>query len=312
MSRFSSPSAMVFYGLFLFLLLATIAAKVLIAKGKIGPSTAKNLMDRIWAWWVMIGLLAVIFTLGAGAITLFFALCSAAALREFATITHTRRADHDGLAIAFYILLPLQYLLIYFNVPIFAALMIPVYAFLLLPAVTVLKGEVTGFLTRVSETQWGLMVCVYCLSHIPAILLIKVPDYRYSSFTLVAWLILIVQASDVLQYVWGKSLGRHLLAPKVSPSKTVEGLVGGVASACVLGMALAPITPFVWWQAGLVALAITLAGFFGGLILSAIKRDRGVKDWGTVVRGHGGILDRLDSLAFAAPVFLHLLAWGWV
>lgn len=312
MTRFQSPSAFVFYGLFIFLVLATVIARWLISRGKVDEKTALNLTERIRAWWVMIGVLALIFTLGAGAITLFFALCSMAALREFATITHTRRDDHDGLAIAFYVILPLQYLLIYYQVRVFAALLIPVYAFLLLPVITVLKGEVQGFLTRVSETQWGLMVCVFCISHIPAILAVRIDGYRYSAFTLVAWLILVVQASDVLQYVWGKSIGKTLLAPRVSPSKTVEGLVGGVLSASVLGMALTPITPFLWWQAGLVALAVCIAGFFGGLIMSAIKRDRGVKDWGTLVQGHGGILDRMDSLVYAAPVFLHILAWGWM
>lgn len=312
MSRFQSPSAFFFYGLFAFLILASALARWLIRSGRVKGEMASNLADRIRAWWVMIGVLALIFTLGAGAITLFFALCSMAALREFATITHTRRDDHDGLAIAFYVILPLQYLLVYFAVPVFAALLIPVYCFLLMPVVTVLKGEVQGFLTRVSETQWGLMVCVYCVSHIPAILTLHIPGYRYSAFTLVAWLILVVQASDVLQYVWGKALGRHLLAPRVSPSKTVEGLVGGVLSACALGVALSPFTPFNGWQAGLIALAVTLMGFLGGLIMSAIKRDRGVKDWGTLVQGHGGILDRLDSLVFSAPVFLHLLAWGWL
>lgn len=312
MSRFQSPSAFVFYGLFAFLIVATLLAYGLIRKGKIGPDTARNLTQRIWAWWVMIGVLAVMFTLGATAITIFFALCSMAALREFATITHTGRADHDALAIAFYIILPLQYLAVWLGAPVFATLLIPVYCFLLLPVITVFKGEVAGFLTRVSETQWGLMICVYCVSHIPAILQLRIEGYRYSSFTLVAWLILVVQASDVLQYVWGKSLGRHLLAPRVSPSKTIEGLAGGMISASLLGMALAPITPFTWWQAGLVGLAVTTMGFLGGLIMSAIKRDRGVKDWGTLVQGHGGILDRLDSLVFSAPVFLQILAWGWL
>ena len=312
MDRFHSPSAFFFYGLFAFLLLASVVARWLTGSGRVKGEMAGNLADRIRAWWVMIGVLALIFTLGAGAVTLFFALCSMAALREFATITHTRRDDHDALAIAFYVILPLQYLLVWLNVPIFAALLIPVYCFLLLPVVTVFKGEVKDFLTRVSETQWGLMVCVYCVSHIPAILTLHIPGYRYSAFTLVAWLILVVQASDVLQYVWGKALGRHLLAPRVSPSKTVEGLVGGVLSACALGVALSPFTPFNGWQAGLIALAVTLMGFLGGLIMSAIKRDRGVKDWGTLVQGHGGILDRLDSLVFSAPVFLHLLAWGWL
>ena len=137
MSRFHSPSAFVFYGLFAFLIVATLAARGLIRAGKVRGATALNLMDRIWAWWVMIGVLAAIFTLGRTAMTVFFALCSVAALREFATITHTRRADHDALAVAFYVVLPLQYVLVWLNVPIFAALLLPVYCFLLLPVVTV-------------------------------------------------------------------------------------------------------------------------------------------------------------------------------
>jgi phosphatidate cytidylyltransferase len=115
----------------------------------------------------------------------------------------------------------------------------------------------------------------------------------------------------VLQYVWGKLLGKHKIAPEVSPSKTVEGFVGGVASAALLGAALYWITPFNFWQAGLIALAIALMGFCGGLVMSAIKRDRGVKDWGNMIEGHGGMLDRLDSVCFSAPVFFHLTRYWW-
>ena len=115
-----------------------------------------------------------------------------------------------------------------------------------------------------------------------------------------------MQSSDVLQYVFGKLFGRRQLAPEVSPSKTVEGLAGGVLCATALGASLWWITPFNLWQAALMSLAITAMGFFGGLVLSAIKRDRGVKDWGNLIEGHGGMLDRLDSVVFAAPIFFHL------
>ena len=123
---------------------------------------------------------------------------------------------------------------------------------------------------------------------------------------LIAFLILVVQSSDVLQYVWGKLLGRHPIAPRLSPSKTVEGFAGGVISATFLGVALWWITPFSPWQAAIMALVINLMGFCGGLVMSAIKRDRGVKAYGTLVSGHAGVLDRIDSLCFAAPVFFHI------
>jgi phosphatidate cytidylyltransferase len=141
---------------------------------------------------------------------------------------------------------------------------------------------------------------------------LDIPDYAGANSLLVVFLLLTVQASDVFQYVWGKLLGRRKLAPGISPSKTVEGLVGGVLTATAVGAALWWITPFSFWQAALLALTINILGFFGGFVLSAIKRDRGVKDWGHMIEGHGGMLDRVDSLSFAAPIFFHLVRYWWV
>ena len=155
-------------------------------------------------------------------------------------------------------------------------------------------------------------MCVYCISHVPALLTLDIPGYEGRNLLLIAFLVIVVQSSDVLQYVWGKLFGKHKIAPEVSPSKTVEGLVGGIASATMLGAALWWITPFNVWQAALMSLAICVMGFFGGLVMSAIKRDRGVKDWGEHIEGHGGMLDRLDSVVFAAPIFFHLTRYWWV
>ena len=116
----------------------------------------------------------------------------------------------------------------------------------------------------------------------------------------------------MLQYIWGKLFGKHLVAPELSPSKTWEGLIGGVGSATLLGAGLYWATPFKPWQAALLALLICVMGFLGGLVMSAIKRDRGVKDWGTMIEGHGGMLDRLDSIVFAAPIFFHVVRYFWV
>lgn len=150
------------------------------------------------------------------------------------------------------------------------------------------------------------MLSVYAISHAPALLLLDLPGYHLPNALLLLYLMIVVLLSDVFQYMFGKLLGRTPLAPTVSPSKTVEGLVGGALTAIAIGAALYPMTPFAPWQAALVSAVIVLGGFFGGLVLSAIKRDLGVKDWGRMIEGHGGILDRVDSVSFAAPLFFHV------
>ncbi|KQZ13115.1 MULTISPECIES: phosphatidate cytidylyltransferase [unclassified Mesorhizobium] len=271
----------------------------------------ENLNARINAWWIMAILIAIAFVAGRIGVIVLFAFCSFAALREFVTLINTRRADHWALATAFFVVLPLQYFLLWSEDYGIFAVFIPVYTFLLMPIITVLRGDTQRFLIRVAEVQWALMICVYCASHVPALLTLRIPGYEGRNVLLIAFLIIVVQLSDVLQYVWGKLFGRTKIAPNLSPSKTVEGFVGGVASATLIGASLWWITPFTPLQAGAMALIITLMGFFGGLVMSAIKRDRGVKDWGHLIEGHGGLIDRLDSVVFSAPVFFHLTRYWW-
>jgi phosphatidate cytidylyltransferase len=270
-----------------------------------------NFNSRIKAWWVMIAILGVAFALGQGAIIALFALCSFNALREFLTLTKRNRADHWALAASFFLVLPLQYISIWNNWYGFYAIFIPVYAFLGLPILSVLRQRTDHFLTRISETQWALMISIYCVSYVPALLSLNIPGFEGRNILLLAFLILVVQSSDVLQYIWGKLFGTLKIAPNVSPSKTWEGFVGGVLSASLIGASLWWITPFGPIEAFGMSLAITMMGFFGGLVMSAIKRDRGIKDWGHTIKGHGGFLDRLDSVVFAAPVFFHLTRFFW-
>ncbi|ASL25367.1 phosphatidate cytidylyltransferase [Azotobacter chroococcum] len=270
-----------------------------------------NLNARINAWWVMVAVLGGAFWLGHGAVILLFCAVSFFALREFITLTPTRGSDYPALVAAFYFVLPAQYLLIAYDWYGLFSIFIPVYVFLLLPILAALGGDITAFLERAAKVQWGTMIAVFCISHVPALLNLDIPEYAGRNLLLIAWLVLVVQLSDVLQYVCGKLLGKRRIAPRLSPSKTVEGFAGGIALATLTGAALYWITPFNLWQAALIALIVTLLGFFGGLVMSAIKRDRGVKDWGHMIEGHGGMLDRLDSVCFAAPIFFHLLRWGW-
>jgi phosphatidate cytidylyltransferase len=269
-------------------------------------SVIANLNARINAWWVMVGLIGFAFLFGETGIVVLFALVSFFALREFITLTPTRRGDHLALVLAFFVVLPGQYLMVATRQYGLFAIFVPVYAFLLLPVLQALSSDTTRFLERSAKVQWGLMIAVYCISHVPALLILDIPGYGGRNALLLCFFVFVVQISDVLQYVWGKLLGRRKIAPELSPSKTVEGFVGGVLSACVLGAALWWITPFTPLVAAGMALIITLMGFFGGLVMSAIKRDRGVKDWGHMIEGHGGMLDRLDSVCFAAPIFFHV------
>ena len=284
-------------------------------KFKVGFSTPHAVIDnlnaRINAWWVMILIIFAAAALGFyGVIGLFFVI-SFMALREFLSLLYIRRGDHLALAACFYVILPLQYFLVAIDWFSMFTIFIPVYGFLFLPILSALLGDTAHFLDRSTKVQWALMISVFGISHIPAILTLDIEGFEEKKLLLMIFLILVVQSSDVLQYVWGKLFGKHKIAPKLSPSKTVEGFVGGVVSASVLGGLLYWLTPFNPVQAVLMSLLICLMGFLGGLVMSAMKRSMGVKDWGNMISGHGGMLDRMDSLCFAAPIFFHVVRYYW-
>ena len=266
----------------------------------------KNLNARIRAWWVMVLVFGLALLTGGTGSVLLFGLTSFLALREFITLTPTKLSDHRSLFWAFFIITPLQYCLVAARWYGLFVVLIPVYAFLFIPIRSVIEGDCDRFLERTAKIQWALMICVYCVSHAPALLSLEIPGYEGQNGKLLFFFVLVVQMSDVLQYVWGKLLGKRRIAPQVSPNKTWAGFIGGIISATLLGTALWWATPFSPWQAAGMSLAITLMGFGGGLVMSAIKRDRGVKDYGNLIVGHGGVMDRIDSICFAAPVFFHL------
>jgi len=271
-----------------------------------GIQTVENLQQRVNAWWVMIAIFAVAFLLGPVATILLFAVMSYLALREFLTLTPTSPYDHRTLFMAFFVILPVQYWSVYDNWYGFFSIFIPVYAFLLLPSLSVLAQNTENFLERTAKIQWGVMVIIYCVSHVPALLILDIPGFSGQNALLLFYLLLIVQISDVLQYICGKLWGKTKVAPVVSPAKTVEGLVLGGGLAVLVGTGMWWITPFTPLQAAGMALILVILGFLGGLVMSAVKRSLGAKDWGSMISGHGGMMDRLDSVCFAAPVFFHI------
>jgi phosphatidate cytidylyltransferase len=269
-------------------------------------ATIKNLNDRIRAWWFIAAVFLFAVFGGKTTAIVIFGFISFLALREFITITPTRRGDHRTLFWTFFIITPIHYALVHKDWFGLFTIFIPVYAFLFIPLRTALSGDSERFLERTAKIQWALMVCVYSFSHAPALLYLHIPGYEGQNPKLLFFFIAVAQSSDVLQYIFGKLFGRHKIAPNLSPNKTVEGFLGGILSASLLGAAAHSITPFTPLQAGLMSLLITILGFAGGLIMSAIKRDRGIKDYGATLAGHGGIMDRIDSLCFSAPVFFHI------
>jgi phosphatidate cytidylyltransferase len=272
-------------------------------------ATIRNLNERIHAWWLIAAVFLFAVFGGKTTAIVIFGLTSFLALREFITITPTRRGDHRTLFWTFFIITPLHYALIHKDWYGLFTIFIPVYAFLFVPLRSAIAGDSERFLERAAKIQWALMVCVYSLSHAPALLSLKIPGYENQNPKLLFFFIAVAQSSDVLQYIFGKLFGKHKIAPKLSPNKTVEGFLGGILSASLLGAAAHAITPFNALQAGLMSLLVTLLGFAGGLIMSAIKRDRGIKDYGATLAGHGGIMDRIDSLCFSAPVFFHIVRY---
>lgn len=275
-------------------------------------ATVDNLNARIRAWWVMAIVFMASSLIGRAGSVLLFAAISLLALREFVSLRPAAAADRRTLLWAFFVVVPVQYFLIWRGWYGLFSILVPVYCTLFVSIRTAIAGDTRGFLARTATTQWALMTCVYFVGYVPALLMLRLPAGGRSNAALLFFLVLVVQLSDVMQYVWGKSVGRRAVAPHVSPGKTWEGFAGGVLSATAVGTAMWWVTPFAPAQAALMALLAALMGFAGGLVMSAVKRDLGIKDYGTLIAGHGGVLDRIDSLCFAAPVFFHVTRFFFV
>lgn len=262
-------------------------------------------MTRVSSWWVMVALISLALLTGRVGVVVLFLFASFAAMREFLTLTAKNQADHLALAMAFFVVLPLQYLFVWSGWHGLYTVFIPVYAFLLLPIISALRGNHSKFLMRVAETQWGLMITVFCVSHVPAVMNLDFPGFSGRGVLLIAFLVIVVQLGDLLDFFFGRRFGKHQIAPGLSP-KTWEGMVCGVAAAGIIGGLLSWITPFGVIGAMTMAALASVVGMFGNLVVTAIKRDRGVKDWSHLIPGQGGFVDQLDSVVFAAPIFYHL------
>lgn len=290
-------------------LLLVIASLITIWLKKSNPQkNYTELQQRINSWWIMVSIFAVVMVSSRTVSLVFFGLVSFLALKEFFSIIPTRRSDRRVLFWA-YLAIPFQYYWIAQEWYGMFIIFIPVYLFLLLPMRMVMIGETRHFLRAAGTLHWGLMSLVFSISHVAYLLVLPGENHLSDAGAgLVLYLVFLTQFNDICQYVWGKMLGRHKIIPKVSPNKTWEGFLGGVVTTSFAGALLAGIlTPMSITMGMLGGLIISVFGFIGDVTVSALKRDIGVKDSGSMLPGHGGILDRIDSLTYTAPLFFHFV-----
>jgi phosphatidate cytidylyltransferase len=293
-------------GLFAALVVASFAVWYL--KRTNPESNYQELELRVRSWWMMIAVFSLAMIINRKVSIVFFALISFLAFKEYLTMIPTRRADHRVLLWA-YLAIPIQYLWVAIEWYGMFIIFIPVYVFLFLPMRMILIGETDGFVKAVGTLHWGIMLTVYCISHVAYLLVMPAREgFLPGGTALVLFLVILTQANDVAQYMWGKSFGKNKIIPKVSPNKTVEGFLGGLSTITVLAVLLSPLlTPMSLFHSAIAGILIASAGFVGDVTVSALKRDLQLKDSGSLLPGHGGIMDRVDSLTYTAPLFFHFI-----
>ena len=292
-------------GIFVLLLLASLSILLLIKKNPTKGYT--ELKQRTLSWWWMIGILFSCLLISKNTAIALFGFISFLSLKEFFSIIPTRHADRRVVFLA-YLSVPLQYYWVSIEWYGMFLVFIPIYIFLLLPTRMVLIGKTKGFIHSAGVTYWAVMLTVFCLSHVAYLLVLPVKNVDAGGMGLVIFLLFTTQFNDVSQYAWGKTFGKRAIIPKVSPNKTWEGFLGGVIGITLIAGFIAPLlTPLNIYYGFLAGLIIGVSGFMGDVVISSVKRDLEIKDSGNMIPGHGGILDRFDSLIFTAPLFFHYL-----
>ncbi|MFT7560050.1 MAG: phosphatidate cytidylyltransferase [Flavobacteriales bacterium] len=266
-----------------------------------------ELRQRIQSWWWMISALFFVFVFSETATIVFFGLLSFLALKEFLSIVPTRFSDRRAV-FWLYVSIPVQYYWVASGWYGMFIIFIPVYVFLFIPMRMILIGETKGFIKSAGILHWSVMLTVFCVSHMAYLLVLPEKNILAGGVGLVIYLLFTTQFNDVCQYIWGKMLGKHKIIPKVSPNKTWEGFIGGMITVTLVSGITAPLlTPLSMLQGFGAGFIIAVSGFVGDVVLSSVKRDLQIKDSGHLIPGHGGILDRMDSLIYTSPIFFHYL-----
>ncbi len=294
--------------LYAVLFLMTAAAYILGALKK----NTENFKTRMNSFWIIVILFTAAFMYNRTIAVIFIMLISYLALKEFFSMIPTRRSDRRVLLWA-YLSIPVQFYLIYVNWVTMFYLFIPLYMFILIPARMVCVENTEGFLKSCGTIHWALMTCVYAIGY--SAVYFAIPDDinpKAGALGLLLFILVLTVFNDFAQYIFGKTMGKHKITPVVSPNKTWEGFIGGIISTSIMsGVLSIYLTPMTFVQSVITGALLATIGFFGDITMSAIKRDMGVKDTGALLPGHGGILDRLDSMIFTVPIFFHYIAYTY-
>ncbi|WP_456452383.1 phosphatidate cytidylyltransferase [Hydrogenimonas sp.] len=282
-----------------------VLAALVVASLAVRRSDSRELRLRVRSWWAMAALFFGLLALGRGGAVTLFALVSYLALKEYFTMIPIRRVDRRIIFWA-YLAIPVQYGWAYMGWYEMFIIWVPVYLFLFLPFRQVLTGDTQGFVESTGKVQWGLMLFLFSLSHLGFMATLP-PVKGASGLETVMFVVVLTELNDIYQYLWGQRLGRRKIVPRVSPNKTVEGFAGALVTTTATALALRFLTPFTPAEAALAGLIVGAAGFVGDVVVSMIKRDVGIKDSGTTIPGHGGVLDRIDSLTYTAPLMFHYI-----
>lgn len=293
---------------FLIFGILTFATLLFFIVGKLKPkANLAELKARTKSWWVMASIFIGATVINTNISYIAIGMLSFMAFRELYSVLGFRDVDRRAIFWAF-VAIPIQYYLAYIGWYGAFIIFIPVVMFLFLPLRIVLKGDTKGIIKSISSLHWTLMLTVFGISHMAYLLsLPEIEGFDSGGRGLLLFLVFLTEINDVLQFTWGKLLGRYKIIPKVSPNKTWEGFLGGLISTTIIGYFLGFLTPLSNYQVLFVSFMIALAGFVGDIVMSSIKRDIGIKDMGASIPGHGGVLDRIDSLAYTAPVFFHIV-----
>ncbi len=286
----------------------TFASALFYVIGKFKPNAnLKELKARTKSWWFMASVFILATIVNTNISYIAIAFLSFVAFRELYSLLGFRDSDRRAIFWAF-ISIPIQYYLAYIGWYGAFIIFIPVVMFLILPLRLVLKGNTDGIVKSMSLLQWTLMLTVFGISHMAYLLsLPEIDEFNSGGRGLLLFLVFLTEINDVMQFTWGKLLGKHKIIPKISPNKTWEGFIGGLISTTIIGYFLGFLTPLTDIQVLFVSFMIAFSGFVGDIVISSVKRDIGVKDMGNSIPGHGGVLDRIDSLAYTAPVFFHIV-----
>jgi len=276
---------------------------------------ARQLNSRVRSAWFIVLWFGAAFMLGTTALVVLFAFASFFALREFVALTPIRPSDHWALVLAFYGVIPLQYILVATGQHRAFTVFIPVYMFLALPVIMALRQDTHQYLQRIAKVQWGLMICVYCVSHAPAIASLHWAGYSDRGPLLLLYFLLLVQLADLSALLSSRLCERirwpqwALWATQVTQSNSSKchgGCVAGGLLTTAIGAAFWWVTPFSFWQTTWMAAATVCAGYLGEWVLASVKTSLGAPDGLSDGQLTRGMLQRLHALSFAAPVFFHL------